>query len=607
MYRLILSIFCLGLMVTDYAQTPLKLKVAASVMKIWPDTFALSPNPSKKLNADEAVILKAMEELWYATGDAQYYQYVEHRIDDYVKQDGTLNDNILGEFKIEGLNIAKNFLTLFQVTGKEKYKKAVDLMYAQWMQYKKLNQHPISIDELYMGVVFQAQYLSVFHDTAAFNEITQQFILLEHSWDPTKIKTSTKSIKTKSSHLWARTMGWYGMALIDALDYYPIDHPGRNVLIQILNRYAKAIIKVQNTNGLWYDIIDVPKDPRNYFESSASSMMSKVLFKAVKLGYIDPTYVVYAQKAYDGLIAKCVRFTNDNFELLNSVAVSNASGTSYQEGSLDYYFQQPMVVNDPKAVGAFLQCAIQADAYAKTPFKVHKRVTLDAYYNNEIKKDAQGNDYRWHYSWEELSNSGNACLGAQFIDRGALLRTLTKAPTTENLKNTNVYIIIDADNIKDNPRPNFMNEQDANTIALWVKQGGVLLVMANDSANTDLVHMNILFQKFGVRATNNSVNMVKGDNYEMGNVFAVKGNGVFSESIKMHLKEVSALEVKAPATVVATNGDVPVMAKVNYGKGKVMIVGDPWLYNEYLDGRKLPKQYQNFQAAQQLVNWLMYN
>ena len=607
MYRWILSIFCLGLVFTDYAQTPLKLKVAASVMKIWPDTLALSPNSSKKLNADEAVILKAMEELWYATGDAQYYQYVEHRMDDYVKQDGTLNDNILGEFTIEGLNIAKNFLTLFQVTGKEKYKKAVDLMYGQWMQYKKLNQHPISIDELYRGVVFQAQYLSVFHDTAAFNEITQQFILLEHSWDPTKIHTSTKSIKAKSSHLWARTMGWYGMALVDALDYYPIDHPGRNVLIQILNRYAKAIIKVQNTNGLWYDIIDVPKDPRNYFESSASSMMSKVLFKAVKLGYIDPTYVVYAQKAYDGLIAKCVRFTNDNFELLNSVAVSNASGTSYQEGNLDYYFQQPMVVNDPKAVGVFLQCAIQADAFTKTPFKAHKRVTLDAYYNNEIKKDARGNDYRWHYSWEELSNSGNACLGAQFIDRGALLRTLTKAPTTENLKNTNVYIIIDADNIKDNPKPNFMNEQDANTIALWVKQGGVLLVMANDSANTDLVHMNILFQKFGVRATNNSVNMVKGDNYEMGNVFAVKGNGVFSESIKMHLKEVSALEVKAPATVVATNGDVPVMAKVNYGKGKVMIVGDPWLYNEYLDGRKLPKQYQNFQAAQQLVNWLMNN
>ena len=86
-----------------------------------------------------------------------------------------------------------------------------------------------------------------------------------------------------------------------------------------------------------------------------------------------------------------------------------------------------------------------------------------------------------------------------------------------------------------------MSAKDADVIASWVQQGGTLLVMANDSVNTDLVHMNILLQKFGVRATNNSVNMVKGDNYEMGNVFAVKGNGVFSESIKMHLKEVSAL------------------------------------------------------------------
>jgi unsaturated rhamnogalacturonyl hydrolase len=73
----------------------------------------------------------------------------------------------------------------------------------------------------------------------------------------------------------------------------------------------------------------------------------------------------------------------------------------------------------------------------------------------------------------------------------------------------------------------------------------------------------------------------------------------------MHLKEVSALEVKSPAVTVATNGTLPVIAKATIGKGKVMVVGDPWLYNEYLDGRKLPKQYQNFQAAQELVNWLL--
>ena len=226
-------------------------------------------------------------------------------------------------------------------------------------------------------------------------------------------------------------------------------------------------------------------------------------------------------------------------------------------------------------------------------------------YNNEFKKDTNGNDYRWHYSWEEVGNSGNACLGQQFIDRGAKLRTLTSAPTAANLKNTQVYIIIDADHVKDNPTPNYMNVKDANEIASWVNQGGTLLVMTNDSSNSDLEHINILLEKFGVTATNQSVNMVKNNAFEMGNVFAEKGNGVFSENIKMHLKEVSALQVKAPAVTVATNGTVPVIAKANYGKGKVIIVGDPWLYNEYLDGRKLPKQYQNFQAAQELVNWLL--
>jgi unsaturated rhamnogalacturonyl hydrolase len=42
-----------------------------------------------------------------------------------------------------------------------------------------------------------------------------------------------------------------------------------------------------------------------------------------------------------------------------------------------------------------------------------------------------------------------------------------------------------------------------------------------------------------------------------------------------------------------------------YGKGYVFAVGDPWLYNEYVDGRKLPSSFQNFEALQQIVNWIV--
>jgi unsaturated rhamnogalacturonyl hydrolase len=32
---------------------------------------------------------------------------------------------------------------------------------------------------------------------------------------------------------------------------------------------------------------------------------------------------------------------------------------------------------------------------------------------------------------------------------------------------------------------------------------------------------------------------------------------------------------------------------------------DPWLYNEYTDGRKLPAEYDNYAGGQELVRWLL--
>jgi unsaturated rhamnogalacturonyl hydrolase len=47
------------------------------------------------------------------------------------------------------------------------------------------------------------------------------------------------------------------------------------------------------------------------------------------------------------------------------------------------------------------------------------------------------------------------------------------------------------------------------------------------------------------------------------------------------------------------------MAVAKFGKGTVFAVGDPWIYNEYTDGRKLPADFENFEAAQDLSRWLI--
>lgn len=44
------------------------------------------------------------------------------------------------------------------------------------------------------------------------------------------------------------------------------------------------------------------------------------------------------------------------------------------------------------------------------------------------------------------------------------------------------------------------------------------------------------------------------------------------------------------------------MAIAKYGKGTVFAMTDPWLYNEYTDGLKLPPEYQNDQGGQELAH-----
>jgi unsaturated rhamnogalacturonyl hydrolase len=606
--------------------TSLSEKFAATAMHIWPDSFSVKPGGKARWSYDQGVILKGMDALWNATGDAQYFRYMQNAMDFYVKADGTIHDYKPDEYNIDHLNNGKILLTLYQVTGKEKYKKAIDLLQTQLKSHprnslggfwhKKIYPNQMWLDGLYMGAAFYAQYAAAFHDTVAFNDITRQFVLAEqytrdartgllyHAWDESKQQKWADPTTGKSPHIWGRAMGWYAMALVDALDYYPENHVGRDSLIQILQRWSAAVAKVQDPkDGLWFDIIDAPNDTRNYKEASASSMFTRVLYKAVRHGYISHDYLANAKKGFAGILANFIENKNGQINLKGTVSVSGLGGNPYRDGSLDYYFKEPVVVNDPKGMGAFLQCAVEAE-YAQVNTK-HPIVLLDAYYNNEIKKDASGNDSRWHYAWEDLSNGGFSMLGKQFENKGAQLKTLTSAPTPLALNKAGVYLIVDPDNNKDNPTPNYMNAAEAKVISDWVKEGGVLVLFANDSANCDLTHLNTLANLFGIQFTNESINMVKGTAFDMGAAFPTLDNKVLKPGSKIYVKEVSALQLTGAVKPVALAEDKVVAAVAAFGKGQVIAVGDPWLYNEYVDGRKLPIGFQNFEAMGQIVNFVM--
>lgn len=612
-------------------EKPLSQQIAETVMNTWKDSFSLGS--TARWSYDMGVVLKGFEGLWRNTGDVKYYNYILKQMDFFVKDDGSIKTYKPDEYNIDHINNGKLLLFLYKITQKEKWLKAANLLREQLKTHPRTNEggfwhkkvypYQMWLDGLYMGEPFYAEYADLMHEDTAFNDIANQFIFMEkhardpktgllyHAWDESKEQKWANKETGTSPLFWARAMGWYADALVDALDWFPQDHPKRKALIDILNRLVIAIEKVQfPASGLWSDILnyDGAGKEKNYFEASASSQFVYAIAKGVRKGYLPAAKISIAKKGYDGIVKQFIKTENGQTNLHGTVKVSGLGGNPYRDGSFEYYMSEPVIMNDPKGIGAFLLASNEMEMVPTQNIGNGKTVLLDRFFNSEKRKDASGAMVYWHYVWNEYSNSGFAGLGHIFNKYGAKLASLDVAPTADNLKKASVYIIVDPDHIKDNPDPKYVSPNDIKVIMAWVKAGGTLVLMANDSANCELKYFNRLATAFGIMFTDKSINMVKNDVFEQGVVFPGNNDPIFKTTKKMYLKEVSAIALHLPermnAVKVVKEGDV-IIATAKSGKGVVFAVGDPWLYNEYLDGRKLPAEYENYKAAEDLVKWLL--
>lgn len=628
--KYIITFFFLSLAGNGWTQTgSYSQQMATTVMQLWKDSFALDGKPAK-WTYDMGVILKGFENLWLCTGRVIYFQYIQKQMDFFVKEDGRIATYKPDEYNLDHLNNGKLLMTLYRVTGKEKYLKAARLLREQLQTqprtsggsfwHKKIYPNQVWLDGLYMSLPFYAEYAMLMHEDTAFSDIASQFIrieqkardlstgLLYHAWDESRQMKWADPYTGLSKHFWSRAMGWYASALVDVLDYFPASHPGRKSLIEILNRLVTAIGKQQDkSTGLWYDVMNYkgPGKEKNYFEASASSQFVYTIAKAVRKGYIPAAAISIARTGYDGILKKFVKTENGKLNLHGTVKVSGLGGQPFRDGSFAYYMSEPVIVNDPKGIGAFLLASTEMEMQVTRPTGIGKTILLDRYFNSEKRKDITGKDGYWHYVWEERSNAGFSFLGSVFERYGAKLASLDSSPTAQDLKQAAVFILVDPDHTKDNPAPHFLAEKDIQIIQKWVRAGGVLMLMANDSANCELEHFNKLAGVFGFHFTNKSLHMVKNDTFEQGAVLTGENHAIFKTAKKIFLKEISTLELHGPATALLRKQEDIIMTAARYGRGTVFAVGDPWLYNEYVDGRKLPAEYENFKAAEDLVGWIL--
>jgi unsaturated rhamnogalacturonyl hydrolase len=594
--------------------------------RVWID----SPNgkgiPPKWIY-DFGTELSGIRTLWYTTGEKRYFDLIKHGVDAFVNDDGTIKTYKLDDSNLDQVRMGSAVLMMYRVTGEPKYKKAADLIRSQLKNqprtneggfwHKKIYPSQMWLDGLYMAEPFYAEYSATFGENN-WDDIANQFIsaekhtrddktgLLYHAWDESKQMAWADKKSGHAPMFWGRAMGWYAMALVDVLDYFPQDNAKRAELIAILNREMAALAKVQDKkSGLWWLILDKPGKDKNYLEASASCMFAYAYVKGVRMGYLPDKYEQNARDAWAGIQKEFLRPGDGGLDLIKTIGGAGLGGTPYRDGSYDYYTGEKVVTNDPKGLGALILASVEMENLGNASIGRGKTVMLDNWFNHELKKDDNGREITWHYTWDEMSNGGFSIWGNGFERAGARIKTLRVAPTESGLATADVYIIVDPDTPAETPRPNFISPNDIDAITAWVKRGGVLVLMANDKGNCEFEHLNRLAAKFGIRFNEDSLNKVQGTQFEQGRVDIAAGNAVFATARKTYLKEISTIAVTPPATSLVTKDGSVVIATANFGKGAVFAVGDPWLYNEYTDGRKLPADFDNFKAMEDLTRWTL--
>lgn len=364
-------------------------RMANTVMHGYPELWTMEGRDKPKWSYTYGLVGLAFQKLWKVTDNNDYYEYAKAYADEMIDSVGNISTYSMEHYNIDHINAGNLLFLLYAKTGEQKYKNAMDTLREQLVEHPRTSEggfwhknrypHQMWLDGLYMGAPFYAHYGKEFNQPENYDDVVNWITLMEkkardeetgllyHGWDESREQKWVDKQTGLSKNFWGRGMGWYGMALVDVLDYIPENHPGREEIISIIQRFADAIVKVQDETGCWYQVLDKGDAEDNFLEGSASSMFTYFFLKALKYGYIDESYKEPATKAYNGIINNLIQVDEDGLVTITPVcAVAGLGGDPYRDGTYEYYINEARRDNDPKAVGPFIMASMLYEEWNKT-------------------------------------------------------------------------------------------------------------------------------------------------------------------------------------------------------------------------------------------------
>lgn len=371
---------------TENAVLPDNLKwserTALTILNTYPKASQIDGTKKPKWDYKMGLVLFAFEKLYQKTNDKKYFNYIKEYADELIDAEGNITDYKITDYNIDSANPGKLLFNLLDETKDNRYKKAIEQLKHQietqprtasggfW--HKQIYPNQMWIDGLYMAEPFYTQYTVRYENGKALDDIARQFELVQNhlvdqktglvyqAWDESKEIAWANPETGTSPTIWGRGIGWYMMALVETLDYYPKSNPNYKKLAGYLNQIAKSAIAYKSESGLWYQVADKPDLKDNYLESSASAMIIYSLAKGADKGYLSSGYKKMAQKSFDAYLAAFVKKDKNGEIMISNVSSSvGLGGKPFRDGTNEYYTNSKAKDNSSPALAAFLLSAIE--------------------------------------------------------------------------------------------------------------------------------------------------------------------------------------------------------------------------------------------------------
>ena len=369
---------------TDLRTGPYSVRMVRSEIKRAPEaTYLDGQEGNYKWNYTTGLELRSFLAVSRAYDIPEFDAYVRAWYDGVLDKGGQIG----GKYDLEKYNLdhicpARTLIGLYQATPDLRYAAAIETARKQlegqprteagafW--HKKAYPYQVWLDGLYMAEPFYAVYADITHRDELFDDVVTQFKvaaektydpatgLYRHAWDESRQMFWADPVTGQSAHCWGRALGWYTMALVEVLPFFPENHPGKAELQGILEGILATLPKYADPEtGMWYQVLDSPGREGNYLEATCSAMFTYAYLRAAREGYAVPASVD-PKALYEALVKKFIREDKDGtLNLTDCCAVAGLGGKENRSGTFEYYINEKIIENDPKGVGPFIWASLE--------------------------------------------------------------------------------------------------------------------------------------------------------------------------------------------------------------------------------------------------------